>query len=287
MLKNIGKGIIEKFHKDREKNLPYRYLDLSNNKLSCDCQDIDFVEWVSQTNVHLRGLSNYTCTYKNGKIEKLKSAKEIYMRLSKDCADYTPVIVGACFGIALLLTIAFGGIIHRYRWDLRYLYYTIKLKMKGSKQFTNRNNEEEFKYDAFTSYAHENSLFVMNSVILKLENTRHLKLLVHGRDFLAGEYVFDNIMQAIKTSRKTLILMSQDFLRSEWCIFEMNMARLESIKTGRNAVCLVMLENVSISGLPLELIDIIRQQTYLEIPVDSQSTNQCWDRLHSTLVSSS
>ena len=287
LLNKIGPGIIKKFNNDSKGDLPYQFLDLRNNRLSCACKDIDFVQFIARTKVTLRGLNEYTCTYKNGSTQRLSSQKlasVIYMRLSKDCADYTWVIIGACFGIVLFLVIAFGGLIHRYRWDLKYLYYTIKLKMKGNKQFTNQNDEGTFKYDAFISYANESSLFVMNSLIPALEETRHLKLLVHGRDFMAGEYVYDNIMRAIKTSRKTLILMSEPFLKSQWCIFEMNMARLESIKTGRNAVCIVMLERISSSGLPLELIDIIRQQTYLELPTDSQETSTEWDRIHSALV---
>ncbi|XP_053409032.1 toll-like receptor 4 [Mercenaria mercenaria] len=286
LLNNIGSNIIEKFDYDRKMKFysPYCYLDLSNNNLSCVCKDIDFVAWVSRTNVNLRGLNDYTCTYKNGKLKRLALASELHQELLKDCADYTAVIVCSCLGIIVFLNVSLGGIIYRYRWDMRYFYYSIKLKMNGNKLSISQREEKKYKYGAFISYANENALFVKNALVPELEDTRQLPLLVHDRDFELGEYVYDNIMQAIKSSRKTLILMSKNFLKSEWCIFEMNMARLEGIKTGRNVVCLVMLEEVPLSGLPLEILDIIREQTYLELPTDIQHSDMFWDRVHGALI---
>jgi hypothetical protein len=138
-------------------------------------------------------------------------------------------------------------------------------------------------FDAFVSYASENARFVKNDLVPQLEDRRRLQLLVHDRDFRAGEFVNDNIMQAIASSRKTLILMSKDFLKSEWCIFEMNMARMESIKTGRNVVCLVKLEDFPVEGLPLEILDIIRQQTYIERPENDDHMDMFWDRVQNAL----
>ncbi|XP_045208462.2 toll-like receptor 4 [Mercenaria mercenaria] len=286
LLSKIGPNIRQKYDDVAKLNISFKifYLDLSNNKLSCTCNDTEFIAWVSRTNTFFIDFNAYTCTYKNGKRKKLALASMLYQELLKDCADYTVLIILACSGLFLFLIVITGGIIYRYRWDLRYFYYSIKLRMNGHTLLINQNDERAYKYDAFVSYASENARFVKNDVVPELEDTRQLQLLVHDRDFRAGEFVNDNIMQAITTSRKTLILMSKDFLKSEWCIFEMNMARMEAIKTGRNVVCLVMLEEVPVAGLPLEIMDIIRQQTYLELPANADHMDMFWDRVQNALI---
>lgn len=285
LLNKIGPKITRKFDDETKSKKVYEnyYLDLSNNKLSCKCNDTDFIAWVSRTDVNFINFKDYLCNYVNGQQWKLTDASTIYRQLLMDCADYTMIIVASCLGFVLFLITIVGGVVYRYRWDLRYFYYSFKLKMKG-KPIINREGGEAFKYDAFVSYASGNGMFVKDEIVPELEDKRNLQLLVHDRDFRAGEFVNDNIMQAITASRKTLILMSKDFLKSDWCIFEMNMARMEGIKTGRNVVCLLMLEEVPSAGLPLEIMDIIRQQTYIELPADINHMDLFWDRVHNALI---
>ena len=285
LLNKIGPNIMQKFDNVAKMNLSLDkyYLDLSNNKLSCACSDVDFISWVSRTKVQFIDFEDAVCTYKNGKSRRLRKAAQIYSDLIKDCADYTTLIIISCLGLVLFLIITLCGVIFRYRWDLRYLYYSIKLRINGNKILINQEDDEDYKFDAFVSYASENARFVKNDLVPELEDRRQFRLLVHDRDFRAGEFVNDNIMQAITSSRKTLILMSKGFLKSEWCIFEMNMARMESIKTGRNVVCLIKLEDVPVDGLPLEILDIIRQQTYIERPTNEDHMDMFWDRVQSAL----
>lgn len=286
LLGKLGKKVMDKFDDVKHSKPLFQtyYIELLGNKLSCTCRDIDFVKWVSRTTVRFIDLENYTCAYEKGGQRNLISAADIYRQLQKDCAKYTVLIMSASLGFVFFLSVVIFGLIYRYRWDLRYFYYSIKLRMKGHVPLINHEDDDaEFTHDAFVSYANENGTFVKESVVPELEETRQMRLLVHDRDFRAGDYVCDNIMEAITTSRKTLILMSKDFIKSDWCVFEMNMARMEAIKTGRNVVCLLMLDEVPTSGLPLEIIDIIRQQTYLEVPTDSAHKELFWDRVQDAL----
>ncbi len=53
-------------------------------------------------------------------------------------------------------------------------------------------------------------------------------------------------------------------------MYELNMARMESLhsREGRSVVLIVMLEAVDTSRLPLEVMDLVQNQSYLEYPND-------------------
>ncbi|XP_053391545.1 toll-like receptor 4 [Mercenaria mercenaria] len=175
-----------------------------------------------------------------------------------------------------------------YRWNLRYMYYSAKTRWNrnGYTQIAEADVEvPEFEFDVFVSYAAKDGAFVKESVFAELEEKRNMKMLIHDRDFRAGEFVNDNIMHAIITSRKTLIILSKAFLQSHWCRFEMHMARLGPIKTGRNVLCVLMKDHVPTKGLPLEIIDIIRNRTYPEMPDEIvHCADVFWDRLRDALM---
>ena len=79
-----------------------------------------------------------------------------------------------------------------------------------------RGNEDNdnFKYDIFISYAYYDYHFVT----VKMYNTFDavgVSMCLHQKDFLPGTYIADNILRAIKSSRKTVIVLSPAFLDSK------------------------------------------------------------------------
>nr|UTM63725.1 Toll-like receptor [Ruditapes philippinarum] len=258
-------------------------INLANNSFICNCMYIDQINWFSDTNVCFINHRGYKCKFNNNTSGNLISADVISRSLTKDCANYMTVILSTSLALLATIILTVSGIAYRYRWNLRYMYYSAKFKLKG---YSPGNTEEDdFEHDVFISYADGDGTFVRRNLVPELENNRGLNLLVHDRDFQAGNYVNDNIMKAITTSRKTLIIMSRHFLQSKWCCYEMNMARMEGIQTGREVICILMKEEVPTSGLPLEIIDIIRNKTYIECPAENPNhLQQFWDRLADAII---
>jgi hypothetical protein len=65
--------------------------------------------------------------------------------------------------------------------------------------------------------------------LLKTISVVGFKLCIHERDFIPGNDIASNITSAVHNSRKTVVVMSQNYRQSYWCMFEYNMARMESI----------------------------------------------------------
>ena len=266
------------------------YLDISNNNFQCTCKTVNFIKWIASSAIYFVNRQTYTCTFSNGTVGKLSTpdhAQHIYRALDKECANYTIIILVTAVGILLALVIVLSGLLYRYRWDIRYMYYSAKFrffKKRGYIPVLN-TDDDEFEHDVFVSYADNDRRYVKQMIVPELEEKRNLKLLIHDRDFIAGNFVSENIMKAISVSRKTLIIMTPSFVASYWCCFEMNMARKEAINTGRSVVCVLMKEHVPQRKIPLETQDIIRNQTYADVPEGDEYQQQFWDSLKDSLLS--
>ena len=68
-----------------------------------------------------------------------------------------------------------------------------------------------------------------------------MRLCVHHRDFMVGEFTEESIINAIERSRRTIVLLSRRFVQSEWCEFEYRMARVRSFEQGRNIIIPVIM----------------------------------------------
>ena len=115
-----------------------------------------------------------------------------------------------------------------------------------------------------------------------LVEKKGLNLCIHQRDFMVGHAVTDNIINAIQSSRKTVILLSKAFLKSKWCLYEFHMSRMESIysRDGNSSVIVVMLENTPPDKLmPLEMIEWIKRESYIEYTDDEPGNALFWDKL--------
>ncbi|KAK3598112.1 hypothetical protein CHS0354_006070 [Potamilus streckersoni] len=263
-------------------------VDLTNNPLGCDCSTLEFMKWVQdekKSRVTLVGFDSYTCKV-NDNEQSFISLDNLILGLEKKCANYTVAILILSICFAFFAVVLTAGIMYRYRWKLRYLYYMTKRRYRGYNGLYD-DDRENYQFDAFFSYADNNLRFVKFTLLPKVE-TEGLHLCIHHRDFLPGEEIAANIANAIHRSRKTVVLLDDDFLSSYWCMYELNMARMESVysRKGENIIILLIKEEMDKSKLPLELLDLIHKETYIELPedlVDIDITDIC-SRLRETII---
>ncbi|KAJ8302148.1 hypothetical protein KUTeg_021135 [Tegillarca granosa] len=258
-------------------------LDFTGNNFMCTCNDLEFMKWFLNSKIIFRNFENYACRFQNGTIFSFEFLKDTILIMERDCSSKVGLIAGLSAAIFVVITVIVGGIIYRYRWKLRYLYYMTKSTYWGYSQIGHSDGEYEF--DAFVSYADSDRKFVLEDVISNLEKDGGCRLCVHHRDFTPGLDIADNITSSIHKSNKTILILSPDFLKSYWCMFEFNMARMESIysRDGRNVLFLVFYKNVSGKDLPLVMLDLIESQSYIEYPNDPQGNVVFWDKIKESI----
>ncbi|XP_078542757.1 uncharacterized protein LOC144828454 [Lissotriton helveticus] len=113
---------------------------------------------------------------------------------------------------------------------------------------------EKEKYHVFISFSSLDTSWVID-LVGKLEATG-LKVCYHGRDFVPGKLITENMVESIEWSQKTLMVLSPDFVRSGWCLFEANLSLLKDCME-RKPIVPVMLKPCPV---PLHLHHL----TYIE-----------------------
>ncbi|CAL1536807.1 unnamed protein product, partial [Lymnaea stagnalis] len=252
---------------------------MADAPISCDCQNYDFMNWMAQSPAFARNFKGYTCVFPDfSTINLATDINETVTYLNRKCSSHSVLffVVGSCTAVVFGLIICV--IVYRFRWNLKYLYYGAYVLFQGKKRDA---RQHEFTYDAFICYAEEDFRFVRDTLRVELAG-RGLKIFIHTEDFTSGEFISSNIVRAVNVSRKTVVVLTKELLESHWCSFEVEMARMESVYTGRQVLVFVLMEEIPKSRLGRELLYCIKNNTYMEYPGERASTAQMqvwWDKL--------
>jgi hypothetical protein len=106
------------------------------------------------------------------------------------------------------------------------------------------------EYDVFVSYSHKDALFVQ-PLVDALE-ARGIKAWHDGGELRVGENFMRQIGDALEQSRYFLLVISPDYLASQWTSFELGVA-LSAASTKGVRVIPVLVRKSDLSALPSSL----------------------------------
>ncbi|KAM6994222.1 toll-like receptor 21 [Tautogolabrus adspersus] len=247
---------------DALESLPkLRYLDMRTTPLTCTCTNSLLQNWtMNNTNVQVVYLYNMPCPTNSKHHFYNFDTKVCYIDLGEYLFLSTAVLV-FLFTFTPLLYV-------KLYWRMKYSYYVFRSWF--SEQWRRiRDEEENCKYDAFISYNSSDEQWVMEQLLPNLEgNGSSFKLCLHHRDFELGRDIVDNIVTAVYGSRKTICVVSRNFLSSEWCSLEIQLASYRLFDEHRDVLLLVFLEAISERQLSSyhRMRKIMLKKTYLQWP---------------------
>ncbi|CAG9579513.1 unnamed protein product [Danaus chrysippus] len=97
------------------------------------------------------------------------------------------------------------------------------------------------EYDAFVSFSHHDSEFAA-AIAERLERgPRARRLCLHERDWTPGEWIPEQIATSVRNSRRTVALVSESFLASQWARAELREAYTAALREGRARLLAVLL----------------------------------------------
>ncbi|XP_062576484.1 toll-like receptor 4 [Saccostrea cucullata] len=253
---------------------------LADNPFACSCDSRHFLQWSSKNRKHISDFHQMKCKLDNGTSFGFQDIETVLRLLEIQCKNYQVLTFIITSVIVCFVIIIVTGLVYRYRWKLRYLFYMTKNKYRLAKPIY----QDTFTFDAFISYADEDRDFALHESISQLEKSRGLHLCLDKRDFRPGTEIAANITEAITKSRKTIIILSNHFLNSYWCMYEFNMARMESIYTrdGKGVLFMVMYRHVTAKMLPLSMLALVESHSYIEYRDDPQGNVVFWDKVADT-----
>jgi hypothetical protein len=122
---------------------------------------------------------------------------------------------------------------------------------------TTTPSRDDFRYDAFISYSRKNRDWVLSRLLPRLER-EGIRICIDERDFEIGAPVLENIENAVDQSRKTLLVLTPEWVESRWAAFESLLLQTDD-PTGLTRRFLPLLVK------PCELPRRLRVYTYLDL----------------------
>lgn len=284
----LNRNAMQNIHADALESLPkLKYLDIRNAPLSCTCKNRWLRNWtVYNPKVQVVYLYDLPCPH------------DAKLKFFKFNTNVCYIDLGEYLFLSTALTIILSTVIPllyvKLYWKIKYSYYVFRSWC--SEQWRRlREKEENCKYDAFISYNSFDEKWVMDQLLPNLEgNGSSFKLCLHHRDFEPGRYILDNIVSAVYSSRKTICVVSRNFLRSEWCSLEIQLASYRLFDEHRDVLLLVFLEPISERQMSSyhRMRKVMLKKTYLQWPGSdctnpTQAQDLFWNQLRRAISSGS
>ncbi|KAK7792721.1 hypothetical protein R5R35_003735 [Gryllus longicercus] len=109
---------------------------------------------------------------------------------------------------------------------------------------------EKASYDLIY-YSGKNRKWVNRRLVPLLERRpEYYSLCLFDRDFRLGSHIVTNIVDAIEHSRKVIVVLTQHFIDSKWCQWELEMAQHKLFSEDREFLVLLELEPLERRRLP-------------------------------------
>ncbi|XP_067656897.1 toll-like receptor 13 [Haliotis asinina] len=246
-----------------EFRLSVREINLSNNPFTCTCELLWFRNWMKNTIAnHSIKFTQYPHRYECRAPNVHPLPLIDFNPTAKSCSpkkEYT-VVLSVVLSIALVFIIT-TAVAYRYRW---YLFYWMSL-LRRRRQRRQNGPPHEMKYDAFVSYSNPDGDWVYDELMGYLEGEVGLRLCEHSRDFESGKLIVDNVFEALDSSRKTVLVISNEYMKSDWCQFELQMA-LNSFLKQETELVVILLEHIRACHVTSTLRALMTSTTYIEWP---------------------
>lgn len=182
----------------------------------------------------------------------------------------------------------------------------------------------DYEYDAFVSYNVNDSDWVFRELVPNLESmanegflhdnpvsnssgsdpsnpsngngndgnlnggqNRGIRLCIYDRDFIAGRPISECIAESIRTSRKIILVISDNFVQSPWCRFETDLAQTTLMEQNRDGLIMVKLSEINTeecATVAPQIHYLLKTRIYIEwSATDKRAQEIFWKKLRRAL----
>ncbi|NWH74998.1 TLR5 protein, partial [Piaya cayana] len=277
-LENLNLSRNQLFSPEPEVFMTLSILDITHNKYVCDCTLRSLLVWLNRTNVTLAGSqSDRYCVYPPA-FAGVPLSSLLYDDCDEDELQQALRFSVFIFTSATLLMFLMAVVIFTRCRGICFVWYkTItKIVIDSHPQAADRS---EYRYDAYLCYSKNDFEWVQNSLLKHLDSQyfdkNQFTLCFEERDFLPGEEHINNIRDAISNSRKTICVVTRQFLEDGWCVEAFNFAQSRYFCDLKDVLIMVVVGSLSqyqlVKHKPIR--NFLQRSRYLRWPEDYQDVD--------------
>eukprot|EP00064_Thunnus_orientalis_P013314 superscaffoldBa00002148_g13353 len=269
------------------------FLNIVENQFHCDCNLETFLTWLNMTNVtFLTPVEEFRCKFP-ASLNNLTLLH--YSRIVEPCQEDDERAVQNLkfalfiFSAILIITVILSGIVYTHlRGHIFIIYKKIVSRVLGGPKPP--PPQEEGQYDAYLCFSNSDYRWVEAALLKKLDNQfsdkNILRCCFEARDFSPGEDHLSNIRDAICGSRKTVCIVSKEFLKDGCCLEALSLAQGWMPEKLTNV--LIMLVVGKVAHYQLMKYNTVRaciqKRKYLVWPEDPQDLEWFYEELVSQIL---
>ncbi|XP_065107689.1 uncharacterized protein [Paramisgurnus dabryanus] len=263
-----------------------KLLYLKRLLLHCSCDDAWLISWVKTNRqievvVEMPTMEELQCLTDNG-VDRLN-----FIHYTQDNCSFDIEFVLFASTSAFLYLFIF--VVFSYQSVGQYIMPFYHIASGWFREALHMDAKRQYSYDVFVSYSSKDERWVMEKLLPNLEQRGppFLRLCLHSRDFQLGQDIVENITNSIYASRRTLCLVSRNYLSSTWCSLEMRLGTYRLQVEQRDVLILVFLEKIPSCLLSHHhrLARLVKTRTYMDLPMDPKMVEAFWEKLWCKLSS--
>lgn len=252
---HLDHNLITEFHVwNLRWNSRLMHAQLGHNPWTCNCGYMrSYLEWLQSSSSIVHDIESVQCRY-NQSIGPYVLEFDVATCSNKSVTIFqavlrenymTYVITVPLIVLLLIILIVLGYV---YQEDFKVWLFS-KYGIKPFHRSEYKGNSEKL-FDAFISYTKREEDFISQTFVPEMEyGTPSYRMCLKNRDIPLCNFVADAIAEAIECSHRTIIFLSEQFLKNDWCRFELKSAHRESLGNSRHKIIVVVLDNMSLKTL--------------------------------------
>ncbi|PRD36761.1 UNVERIFIED_CONTAM: Tl [Trichonephila clavipes] len=234
------------------------------NIKNCDCSNKPLKEFLKK-NAHLvADIEDIVCEVEgNGTLFPLYTIPDAVLCSKPVSWDFDPTItlLSVCAAFIFLIIVLLVYYRHR-QLILSFLY--IHCDEVFHFCFKDSDIDDDKAFDAFIAYSSSERHIVMELLHELEEKEPHFQLCIHERNWIPGRFISDNIISSVQSSKRTIVILSNNFISSPWFRLELRAAIFKVSGDKKNKIIVILADkSTSLDGIDTEIRHVISKRTYL------------------------
>ncbi|KAH8274104.1 hypothetical protein KR044_010386 [Drosophila immigrans] len=238
---------------------------LAGNPLICDCSALPLLGFVRAQPQRVADIGEIHCSSWPDRPFQQLEVWEL-------CPSYV-LLIGCILGGLVIVACLLSVIYLIYQQELKIWLYNHNCCLWWVSE---EELDKDKTYDAFISYSHKDEQ-IIGELLPKLENGLHaFRVCLHGRDWLVGDCIPEQIVRTVNDSKRVIIVLSQHFIDSVWARMEFRIAYQATLQDKRKRIIIILYKELQdFEGIDSELRAYLKLNTYLK-----WGDPLFWNKLH-------